>query len=115
MSLSDDSETLREIFYSDKEKIDDGWHIIAQGDDGEYGHDLLMFLISPGGELMEQTASCCSCYGIDDQWGPYEASLSGIEAMIKQHKNGYMYNTEKYNAMKEAVAWLKSKKGKRYA
>lgn len=69
----DDSEILRSTF--EQPDIPDGWTIIGEGDaGGSYESNLLMFLISPDGRLMEQTSSHCSCYGHEGNWGPYMES-----------------------------------------
>ncbi len=86
-----DSPALRETFYSCKDQIEDGWEILGEGDDGvSYETDLTMFLRGPDGKLYEQEASCCSCYGIDDQWAPVESSVEAIQKTYEAYaKAGY--------------------------
>lgn len=84
-----DSAKLREVFSYCKEQIEDGWTILGEGDDGDYGSDLLMLLRGPDGKLYEQAASCCSCYGIDDQWGPVESSVEAIKKTMARYLDPY--------------------------
>ena len=109
-----DSESLRSTFYSSsKDDIADGWEILAEGDDGDYGHDLWMLLKGPDGKYYEQSASCCSCYGIEDQWSPVETNLTAIEAMIAQHMKGYPGDTEEevasYSYNQKFKAWREAR------
>jgi len=84
-----DSDTLREIFYSDKDRIADGWTILEDEDFGAaYETDLVMILRGPDGLLYENEASCCSCNGIDDQWNPVETNLDALKAAASVKDGG---------------------------
>lgn len=84
-----DSASLREQFSSCKDQIADGWVVLGEGDDGDDGRDLYMVLRGPDGKLYEQSASCCSCYGIDDQWDPVEATVESIRKTADGFLNAY--------------------------
>lgn len=104
-----DSPELRTMFSDSAKDIADGWHIIAQGDDGDYGYDLWMLLKGPDGKYYEQTAGCCSCYGIEDQWGPVETNLDAIKATYEAEERLGLYSCrEKVRAMAEACTYLKN-------
>ena len=117
-----DSEELRNTFSDSADQIEDGWEIISSGDDGCWGTDLVMILRSPDGVLMEQTASCCSCYGIEDQWDPVETSLEALQAtydaMLRDKMDGVYSEEEalkrddcnRLMAYKDAIDELKNGK-----
>ncbi len=113
-SKVNDSEELRKTFSDSKDQIADGWEILASGDNGgSYETDLLMILRGPDGKLYEQGASCCSCYGIEDQWGPIPTEAKVILAEWEKEQerkktadNYYCHFSEHHRARQEALVKL---------
>jgi hypothetical protein len=106
-----DSKSLRETFYSCKEQISDGWEILGYGDRGGcYETDAVWYLKGPDGKLYEQSASCCSCYGIDDQWNPVETNtvtmLAQYEKLIAGQPKDDIYLDERDRGLKDALIEL---------
>lgn len=107
VARSNDSESLRNTFYTDKDKIEDGWTIVSEVDDGgSYETNLTMYLLSPAGELMELDAGCCSCYGIDDQWDPYPTTLETLKHELERYNQGNFLGSERLEALKEAIEYM---------
>lgn len=110
MERSNDSPALRATF--DEQSIEDGWTIIGEGDaGGGYESDLLMILISPDGDLYEQTSGHCSCYGHEGQWGPYPSSWTALEVMeeklaAKDGSYSFQYDKEHLDAVREAMEYI---------
>ena len=103
----DDSERLRKEF--EQPDIADGWEILAEGDGhGAYGYgsrDLLMYLRGPDGGLYCQESSCCSCNGIEGDFGPVPTNVETMRKDLADFTEGKSRSpdSEKARVVAEAL------------
>lgn len=106
-----DSEYLRSKFELTAEAVPDGWEVLSEGDDGDYGNDLLMYLRGPDGLLYCIEFSCCSCGSTSeafpgDVFDPVETNVETIEKDYAQLTGDTFSYPSKARAAREALAKL---------
>ena len=77
-----------------------GCEVLFAAYDGDYDGEALV-VYRQDGVLYEVNGSHCSCYGLEDQWEPEEASVAALRHRTKRGTLGYRLGAyvEGFNAM----------------